>query len=127
MRPKVLPSHGNRLVGVVGDLHLDAKGRVTLLLLHVEQCVAREVRQLRLDRADRAERAHLGHAPGVEHLHAVVFFEGLDHGARASRAADHDAVQIRELAAGLFQMLQQHSQTVGTAPVQVTLNSLSSS
>ena len=96
-----------RLVGIVGDLHLDAERRVALLLLHVQQRVAREVRQLRLDRADGAERAHLGHAPGVEHLNAVILFEGLDHGARAGRAADHDAFQIRKLAAGLFQMLQQ--------------------
>src|SRR5215469_8231099 len=38
----------------------------------------------------------------------IVVLKCLRHGARTGRAADHDALEIGELAAGLLQMLQQH-------------------
>ena len=48
-RPKVLPSHGSSLAGVVGDLHLDAERRMALLHLHVEARVAGESGVFRLE------------------------------------------------------------------------------
>ena len=81
---------------------------MALFHLHVELRLAGERGVFRLHGAERAERAHLGHAPGVHHLDAVDVLEGLGHGARAGRAADHHALEMRQLAAGLFQILQQH-------------------
>ena len=98
---------GQALAGVVGDLHLDAERRMALLHLDVEPRLAGELGIFRLERAGGAERAHLGHAPGVVDLDAVDLLERLGHGARAGRAADHHALEVRQLAAGRFEMLQQ--------------------
>ncbi len=106
--PEGLAVPRQRLAGVVGDLHVDAERRMALLHLDVELRLAGERGIFRLHGAERAERAHLGHAPGVDHLDAVDVLEGLGHGARAGRAADHHALEIRQLAAGLLQILQQH-------------------
>ncbi len=48
---------------------------------------------------------------------AVIALELLRHGPRAGRAADDDALQGRELAAGLLEVASSASQTVGTAAV----------
>src|SRR5262249_56198340 len=51
---------------------------------------------------------HFGHAPGMDHLNAVDVLECLRHCARAGRAADHDLLEMRQLAPCRFQMFQQH-------------------
>ncbi len=87
------------LARVVHDLHVHAEDRAALLVLDRRTAASlASARWLDLKRADRAERAHLGHAPGVQHLHAVVFLEGSDHRRRAGRAADDGAAQGAELA-----------------------------
>src|SRR5690606_914508 len=78
---------------VVGDLHLDGEGGVSLLLLHVEPGAAGQAGNLRLQRAYGAERAHLGHAPGVHDANVVPGLETFGHGPRAGRAANHDALE----------------------------------
>ena len=81
---------------------------MALFHLDVELRLAGQLRIFRLHGAERAERAHLGHAPGMHHLDAVDVLEGLGDGARAGRAADHHALEVRQLAAGLLEVLQQH-------------------
>ncbi len=92
---------------VVGDLHLDAKGRMALLHLDIVARLAFELVIFRLEAAERADRAHLGHAPGMNDIDIVIFLEGLDHRARGGRTADHDRAEIGQLAALFFHMLQQ--------------------
>ena len=79
---------------------------MALLHLQVELGIAGQAGVFRLHGAERAERAHLGHAPGVDHLDAVVVLELLRHRARRRRAADHDALEVRQRAGGLLQVLQ---------------------
>ena len=81
---------------------------MSLLLLDLHALVARQAGHVRLQRADRAERAHLGHSPGMHDADVIAALEDVDDGARAGRAADHDALHVRQLAAGLLQVLQQH-------------------
>src|SRR5512145_150640 len=78
---------GQFLAFLVHDLHLDAEQAPALLRLHRELAAAVERRLARFQRAHGAKRAHLGHAPGMEHLYAVVVLEGADHRRRAGRAA----------------------------------------
>ena len=47
------------------------------------------------DHAGGAGGAHLRHAPGVDHLNAMIVLEGLQHHFRARRAADEQALQTR--------------------------------
>ena len=75
-----------------------------------------------------AQRRGLGHAPGVDHVDAVLVAEAADDGLRHGRAADHHALQGGELAArsragGCSSICQ----TVGTAAEKVTPSVSSSS
>jgi hypothetical protein len=85
------------LAVVADDLHVDAEHGAALLGLHRHALFGAQSFVLGLERAGRAERAHLGHSPGVQHLHAVAFLEGLHHRGRACRAADDGAAHGAEL------------------------------
>src|SRR5262245_46457182 len=99
---------GQPLAGIVGDFHLDHERRLPLFLLNVEPRVSRQGGVFGLEGAGGAERAHFGHAPGVDHLDAIDVLENFGYGAGAGRAADDDLLEMRQLAAGPFEVLQQH-------------------
>ena len=62
---------------------------------------------LGLELAQRAQGRQLRHAPGVDHLHAVVVLERADHGRRAGRAADHGALEAAEVQVVLLHVVEQ--------------------
>src|SRR4051812_34525019 len=92
---------------LVDDADVDAEEHATLLVLQLEAVFRAPLAVLRLEGGDGAERAHLGHAPGMQHLHAEVLLEGADHGRRARRAADDDALQRREAQLLLLHVIEE--------------------
>ncbi len=77
------------------------------LLLHVQLLGIAEREDLGFRCTDRAQRRRLGHAPGMQHLHAVIVLEFLDHRARTGRSADHDTVEIGQFQTLVAQMTEQ--------------------
>ena len=110
---------------VVGDLHLDAEGRVALLCLEPQLLLPLEMLVFGLDAAERAERAHFRHAPGMNDLDAVFVLERLRDRRRAGRAADDHAVEVRQPPPSFSMCCSSMSQTVGTAAVTVTFSRVS--
>src|SRR5882672_6547360 len=84
------------LAVLADDAHVDAEKRAPLLAL--ELCAIRlaPLHVLRLEGGGGAERAHLGHAPCMQHAHAVLFLESVEHCRRTGRAADHHALERAE-------------------------------
>ncbi len=96
-----------QLVAVaVDDLHLHAVDGAALALEHLLPGFVRQAVVLAHQLAGGAQRRHLGHAPGVDHLHAERI-ERADHGRRARRAADHRTAERRKLQALALHVLQQ--------------------
>ena len=90
----------------VDDLHLHAEGRMALAHFVIEFLLMRQIGRLGRRRTQRAKRTHLGHAPGMDHLDAVLGLEGLDHRARAGRAADQHSLQIGQRLSRFLQIVQ---------------------
>src|SRR5688500_7083009 len=74
---------------LVDDAQIHAEDGAALLRLERLALRFLKIRLTGLEGARGAERAHLGHAPGVQHLHAEVVLERANHRRRARRAADH--------------------------------------
>ncbi len=98
------------LVGAVAvdDAHVHAIDGEALLLQDLHLLVLGQLQLLVLERAQRAQRAHLGHAPGMQHLHAELVLEGRDHGRWAGGAADHRALERGKPQAARPDVAQQH-------------------
>ena len=95
------------LAGIVDDFHIDAVDRAALIVLQGKAPFGVPVVVLGLERIDRAERAHFGHAPGVNDLYAIIFFEAADHRRRAGGSADDGALERAEGLVVLFHEREQ--------------------
>src|SRR5262245_42309806 len=65
--------------GIVGDLHCNDEGAVSLLLLNVEAGRTGKIAILRLKGASGSKRAHLGHTPRMDDLDPIGILESLRH------------------------------------------------
>ena len=106
--PEVLPSQGSSLPSP-STIFMSTPKIARPCFMRIAVCCSGDcVEVLVLQRAQRAQRRHLGHAPGMQHLDAVLLLEGVDHGRRAGRAADHGALQGRELQVVGLHVAQHH-------------------
>ena len=103
------------LTCIVNDLHVNAENRTALLHTDFHLRIGRQSQVLVFECAQRTQRTHLGHAPGVKHVHLVVIAEGVDHGWRAGRAANHSPCQVRELQTLRLHVAQKHLPDCGYA------------
>ena len=65
---------------VVHDFEIDAKNRPPLLQANFHLFVFRQIKVLDFQGAQGAQGAELGHAPSVQHFHAILVIESVDHG-----------------------------------------------
>ena len=89
-----LPVPGQRHALGIDDFHVDTKNGAPGPHLYRAQRSGIQPLVLELERAHRAKRTHLGHAPGVQHLHAIVILEAVYHRRRTGRPANDHALQL---------------------------------
>ena len=105
--PNATPSHGSSLPSSPTIFHSTPIHHVALLFAAACAALPADADCSHVEFRQRAERRHLGHAPCMDHLHAVVVLEGAQHGRRTGRAADHRAIERREAHARLLHIVEQ--------------------
>ena len=90
------------LAAVVHDPHVDARHDGALLGADVVALLLGQVVGIRAGPAHGPERRHLRHAPGVEHVGAVLLVEAWMSALGRRRAADGDAADRRDVPLRLF-------------------------